>query len=269
MTTTLGTTVTTVKTTSTTKPTTTTTTTTTKTQPTTTTTTVPKVSLTGKSALFVGDSIAYGHLTYGQGFAYCVKQAWGLKTAASGATSGAEVTSRVGGDLYVYNQLKKFASQEFDYVLLQGGVNDAAAKPLYPEGVPLGTLSNDDNYDDTTFAGALEKEIAFALETWPDAKIGYIITFDINTPAQRPRMREYVEMTRTVCEKWNIPTLDLYDGKLWPSEDGNSMITIGELFNTGHGANAFVGDGVHPAKLGYQVLAKCIGDFMSSLPERN
>ena len=226
-------------------------------------------SLKGKMALFVGDSIAYGYATNGEGFAHHVKEAWGLGQVFNGAVNGAEVTPRKGDtQQYIYNQLKTFTFWKFDYVLLHGGVNDSVGVPHFDADVPLGTLSDDGNYDTSTFAGALEKEITFALEAWPNAKIGYIINYDITDPVYRPRMREYVDMIRTVCNKWNIPVLDLFDGKLCPSADGGKLVTIGERYDTTHGPNAFMADQFHPTEMGYQVLAQYIGEFMLSLPER-
>ncbi len=230
------------------------------------TTVNPDAPLEGKTALFVGDSIAYGYATNGEGFAHHVKDMWGLGQALNGAVNGAEVTPRKGDtQQYIYNQLKTFTFWKFDYILLHGGVNDMVGVPHFDADVPLGTLSDDGNYDVNTFAGALEKEIAFALEAWPNAKIGYILNYDITDPVYRPRMNEYIEMIRKVCAKWNIPTLDLFDGKLCPSADGSKLVTIGERYDTTHGPNEFMADQFHPTAMGYEVLAHYIGEFMISL----
>ena len=63
-----------------------------------------------------------------------------------------------------------------DYLILEGGTNDADLLASAPE--RIGSLDPSDysgNYDDTTFTGALETLFFKATSYYPNARIGYII----------------------------------------------------------------------------------------------
>ena len=94
-----------------------------------------------------------------------------------------------------------------DYVILEGGGNDADWGPQY---IPVGTLSNgyNDTLDTTTFAGAFEQMLKSAIARFPNAKIGYIFPHKCIANFDSPN-GAYRNMAISALEKWGIPYCDL------------------------------------------------------------
>jgi lysophospholipase L1-like esterase len=87
-----------------------------------------------------------------------------------------------------------------DYIILEGGVNDAWGS--HPIGTLLDTFDLE-NWDDTTFTGALEHTFYKAMVNFPLAKIGFIIPC-VNNDMAEPFLDRAIE----VCEKWHVPYID-------------------------------------------------------------
>lgn len=211
------------------------------------------VSLEGKSVLFCGDSICYG---YGEpskadadkGWAGRIGQKYNMDYINAGV-SGASVSSTRGGNRII-NQLSRNKDKKFDYVILHGGVNDAW------DVVKLGEFIEDDNkrFNFGKFAGAMEQLLVYAKETFPDAKIGYIINFKATgcESGVIKNMDEYVKIIKLACRKYNIPYIDMYN-------DASVEAAMKPL------TKEFLPDGIHPNSSGYEILTPYIEDFMKQL----
>lgn len=213
--------------------------------------------LKGKKVLFVGDSICEGWCewndpTYGNKVAWAGRiiaeyEMYGVNKSLGGAS-----ISNCRKDNTVINQLKKMEGKTFDLVILQGGANDAW------DSCPVGRI-NDTNFDgpynNATFAGGLEETIKYAKETFPDAKIAYIITFSMPKASYGylSNMSGLVKMTKKVCDKWDIPYLDLYN-----DEDLNKNQLKTDTTECLY-------DYIHPNSKGYNILAPIIGEWMKTL----
>ena len=227
-------------------------------------------SLAGKSILFVGDSITeaicerYNPDTTpiagwpGRvGTANCMAF---VNAGVSGATISLvnawnEATSDLNGRNVIYNQLRKNASTDFDLVILHGGVNDAWCN------ADVGSISASDNFDRSTFdvstyAGGLEYTFSYALETYPNAKFGFIINFALpsSTNGRTSDMTEYFTVAKAICEKWNIPYLNLYD-----NEEVANRLQPNTTFA--------LGDYVHPNNRGYDILYPYVEQFVKAVDE--
>lgn len=202
--------------------------------------------LYGGTALYLGDSIAYGANDYGDN-----RLSWGGRIALKYGMYSKTV-ARSGWTLStarkeIVTQLDGTDAGKYDYIILQGGVND-----IWSGAAEIGAVTpNDqiDGFDTSTIAGALENLFASALKTAPDAKIGYIINYNISDKIGD--MSAYAAAARQICEKWNIPYLDLYDNTAFNAEFDKSV--------------CLMADGVHPNPEGYDVLADYIGEWMETL----
>ena len=132
-----------------------------------------------------------------------------------------------------------------DYVILESCLNDAF------NSVPKGTVV-DDNFEPTTtttFASAMEYMINRAITLFPNAKIGVIIPHrEYHSTSVEP----YNQITRTVCEKWSIPYIDLY------KESGicvNNQTQKAVMF----------ADNTHLTAAGYDMIASKIEAWMKNL----
>lgn len=201
--------------------------------------TVTDAALSGKSALFVGDSISVGAadtaMAYGWGGR--IGRKYGMEwvnNSRSGATFAEDADNLTNETIVEQIEIK--GDKSFDYVIIEGGVNDASANR------PLGKISNSydiNDFDRNTFAGALEAALAYATTTWPDAHIGFVVTFQVNT-IDKSATSQYYNVARTVCQKWNVPYLDL---------NGETVKAELDIENT-----TYLSDGLHPNAAAYDML---------------
>lgn len=144
----------------------------------------------------------------------------------------------------IFKQITRFKGFEYDYILLEGGGNDAWDK------APIGEVSDSfdpKDFDLTTYAGGLEMTIYTAVKEFGDtAAIGYMSIFKTPHFFRTLFSGDYFEVGKAICEKWGIPYLDTY----------NEM----ELDTV-----RYTVDGIHANKEGYDVLAPYINAFMPKL----
>lgn len=214
--------------------------------------------LNGKSVLFVGDSIcealcewSNGRWPYGReivGWAGRVIYGHDM-TGKNLGRSGASLSTCRGTNTVV-NQLVQEKNNVYDYVIMHGGVNDAW------DGAPVGEMTEGFNgpYDVTTFAGGLEDMFRYAKEMFPNAQLGFIINFQLprGTYGKLSDMSEYMDMAILICEKWEIPYLDLYHDEAFNEE---LKVT----------ANTYLHDYIHPNGEGYDVIAPHVDAWLQTV----
>lgn len=216
----------------------------------------PSSPLYQKSVLFVGDSLCEGWIEwntpdYGKMIGYAGRIMVGNEmTGANKSKSGASM-SNCRGDNTVIAQLQAMAGNSYDYVILEGGANDAW------DACAVGTMTEgfDGPFDVTTFAGGLEETIKYAKETFPDAIFGFTTNFTMPkaTHGKLADMSEYIDMTIAICEKWNIPYLDLYN-----DEDLNKNVLKTDTTDCLY-------DYIHLNSNGFNALAPIIEAWMETL----
>lgn len=243
-------------------------------------------SLEGKTALFIGDSIAAGwrddrnggayenssSVTYGRGWSRRLRLDYGLG-AENASVAGASF-KRIDNRARIVEQLHNNKSKEYDYVIMEGGFNDAMGEnktPASPEtATPVGKVSSSfslDDFDTSTFAGALEELFYYAKSYFDGAKLGFIITY--STPlskyggytANAAKMKEYWDTAKQICDKWDIAYLDLFSGK---AADGKSYSN--DILKTSS-TSYFPGgnDQIHLNSAGYDVISPYIAEWMKTL----
>lgn len=204
--------------------------------------------LKGKIATFTGDSICAG-AGYAGGYAKIIGEDYDMIIQNIGVSDGTVVKWQ---DKFCISESIADMRSDADYVILEGGGNDADWGPQY---IPVGTLSSgyDATLDTTTFAGAFEQMLKSAIAKFPSAKIGYIFVHKCIAAFDAPS-GAYHSMAISALEKWGIPYCDL-----------NVMIPplgyIDDLKNT-----YTRGDGIHPNEAGYRTFyAPKIAAFMQTM----
>jgi lysophospholipase L1-like esterase len=135
---------------------------------------------------------------------------------------------------------------------MHGGVNDAW------DSASVGVMTDSydpADFDTSTYAGGLENLFYYVTTEHPDAKLGYIFNFatpSFNT-GRIANMTEYYTVAKQICEKWNIPYLNMYE---------DSSITTELKTNT----TEHLSDLLHPDTSGYDILYKYIMYWMETLP---
>ena len=251
--------------------------------------------LSGKSALFVGDSIMAGwrdsidgqDYANGRGWGYRIRDTYGMTVDIAAQAGQAMSTVR---DSYmdpIYKQLEKNKSKSYDYIILEGGFNDIMGNEQSDakETAPLGTMSDSytlSSFDRSTFASGLEHLLCYATTTFPNAKIGFIITFETpysnrgNGTNDGENTKKYFDLAKQICDKWNVPYLDFYDGA---TADGTAFFDIfypegrtlvaqypNGLPSSKYGTLQNIKDDIHPNKAGYDATYGYIAQWMQTLP---
>ena len=210
--------------------------------------------LKGKKLVINGDSVCQGfdeHGCFGQYIAE--RNEMRYQNIAIGGATVAKGTMR-----FSQSQQKEVARHwicatidqmdaDADYVLVDGGVNDASVDVS----VPLGSIS--DGYsaelDETTFYGAFESMLRQLTIRFAGKKIGYIALHKMTDGYRSDRPApNYYHAAKECCEKWGVPFLDL-NTTVPPfryfEADGLPELYALRLKYTKDG------DGWHPSKEGY------------------
>lgn len=199
--------------------------------------------LWGKKAAFTGDSICAGAGDAGGYSKYIANN--NNMTIQNIAVSGGTIVSterhwNIGDSISLLDS-------DADYVILEGGVNDASLN------TPLGTITSSywHEFDKSTFCGAFESMIKDTFERFPSQKKGYILVHkctgnfasDIGTGSDGA----YYTAVLKICKKWGIPVLDLQEHVppfAFFSSDYPQLKAIRDKYT-------YEGDGWHPNSLGY------------------
>lgn len=213
--------------------------------------------LKGRAGLFAGDSINHGLSSRDEmantfkdgkgGWAARVERDTGL-VATNVGESGYHFTD-VASNYGPINDLLKFnMTKDFDYVILQGGVNDA------PKKVPLGEISDSfdlKSFNTSTFAGGFERTLYNAVKYHGDtAAIAFIVTFKI--PKNGTSVEAYYDIAKKICDKWGVSYLDLYN---------NEKLNADLKYDTFEHTN----DGVHPDASGYELITPYVTEWMRTV----
>lgn len=212
--------------------------------------------LINKTVLFVGDSLCE---------AVCEKSveeykdtvgwagrimAWNEMGGLNKSLGGASMSDCRGSNI-VLNQLIAVTGNEYDYVILEGGGNDAW------DSAPVGVMTEgfEGPFDRNTFAGGFENTIKYAKENFKGAKFGFIVTFQMPsaTWGRMSDMSEYFALSKKICDKWGIPYVDLFF-----DEDLNKNRLKSHLPDN-------IPDFVHPNSNGYNIITPIINDWMKTI----
>lgn len=196
--------------------------------------------LYGKTISFVGDSICKGS-GFDGGYGKIIADANKMQCeilAQNGATITSETYSGEQNRWWICENIGK-TNQNADYIVVEGGVNDAATN------VPLGELTVGYNeFDKTTFYGAFEFMCSELLSRFAGKKIGYVAVHKMTANYDsRNTENSYYYAAKKCCEKWGIPFCDL-NVNVPPINDISALKTTYTLN----------GDGWHPNEAGYNAF---------------
>ncbi|MDY3358859.1 MAG: BppU family phage baseplate upper protein [Clostridium celatum] len=164
--------------------------------------------LSGKVIALNGDSICYGAGFKG-GYGKIIADRNNMiyeNIAVSGGTIATNTTdTNTGKNRHWISSTISNMREDADYVVLEGGVNDASSHVAIGE-ITTGYSSPLDN---TTFCGALESTLKQALERFPGKKIGFIIVHKMCSEFNSSEGENYYHKAIQILEKWGVPYLDL------------------------------------------------------------
>ncbi len=131
-----------------------------------------------------------------------------------------------------------------DYFVIQGGVNDCGLN------IPIGMMTAWDDFtgalDEHTFAGALESLFRQAQAKYPNAKILFFTSAKL---MHMPKLGDYMDAAKLVCNKYSVPVLDLYNC----SGLNQGIADI---------KSKYFNDDTHPNDWGHLLLTKTVERFL-------
>ena len=237
---------------------------------------VPNI-LTEKTAVFLGDSICAASTEYegamaGYGWAGLIGEANNMVWKNCGVDGGTiteleEVAESIGERAWLTKQVDVAYAEhpDADYVIFEGGCNDAARMG----DSKLGEISTGySNFDKTTFSGAFETLVLKMINTFPKAKIGYIIPPKMHTgndhTSKGHEYRRFFDRAVEICQKWGIPVIDLWNGcPMNPKLTVYYDSSIPKLES--NAAGKYYTDGQHLTITGYKFISPLIEAWMRNL----
>ena len=192
--------------------------------------------LKGKIVSFNGDSIAAG-AGYAGGYGKIIAE--NNEMTYENIAVGGGTMAYVGANVHCISRTIANMRSDADYVILDGGGNDADG------GVPLGALTTGytTTLDDTTFAGAFEQMLKTAIARFPNKKIGYVFIHKCAYLFSSSVKDSYYDIAKAACEKWGIPYCDL--------NTQTPPLNYIDALKTAYTSN---GDGYHPNEQGYRLF---------------
>ena len=198
--------------------------------------------LAGKTLYVAGDSIAYGKGSAG-GYGKRIADRYGMtliNEAVDGATLTPNITDNVYGGIRgcISTVVTSSAAlAKADYILLEGGVNDAWS------GAAVGTLTEGFTaaYDETTMTGTLEKMLDYLAKNHSDKRVAYVFPHGGLFGSSENWYKTYKPAILAALKKWGVPCVDIAESNSPMGGHG-----IGEL------GDKYTSDGTHPNAAGYE-----------------
>lgn len=184
--------------------------------------------LSGKHIVFLGSSVTYGASAQGVSFADYIAARNGC-TITKEAVSGTTLVND-GPNSYISRLRDLDVDMRVDLFVCQLSTNDAT------QGKPLGTVGenlNQEDFDTSTIAGAIEYIITYASQTWKCP-----VVFYTNPQYENQEYAAMVELLNRIGEKWGITVIDM-----WSDADFNNI--------TREQHALYMADSIHPTKAGY------------------
>lgn len=193
--------------------------------------------ISGKTIVWLGSSVTFGDNGYSM--AETVAENHSAVSTYKYAISGTMLTN-TSDSSYVERMKEIDPNMDIDAFVVQLSTNDAT------NGMPLGEISDSDEYDDTTIVGAMETIISYVKSTWDCPVVFYTGTY-----FESDEYQAMVDKLFELKDKWDIDVVDL-----WNNEKLKDMCLSGEInsyMKTKYGTENEP-DPIHPNATGYKEL---------------
>ena len=208
----------------------------------------------GKTIVMFGDSIVAGWgWQEGTGITEPLKEKYPNGTWTNQAVSGSNMANKSGSDHpSIVSKVLAYTGAA-NGILLEGGTNDVN------NAVPIGEITSgyDDAFDESTFTGALESALHTIMDRYPLAYKFFLIPHSFGK--DNSYTDTFHDRAIEVCEKWNMPVLDMRKRLQIAMTAQNKAIYT-------RNPNTDQGDGVHPTEELYRTFySPLVDQFFRSL----
>lgn len=208
----------------------------------------------GKTIVMFGDSIVAGWgWQEGTGITEPLKEKYPNGTWTNQAVSGSNMANKSGSEHpSIVSKVLAYTGAA-NGILLEGGTNDVN------NAVPIGEITSgyDDAFDESTFTGALESALHTIMDRYPLAYKFFLIPHSFGK--DNSYTDTFHDRAIEVCEKWNMPVLDMRKRLQIAMTAQNKAIYT-------RNPNTNQGDGVHPTEELYRTFySPLVDQFFRSL----
>ena len=197
----------------------------------------------GLVGLYLGDSLSEGHSYKG----WAGEMAEHYSIYGYNVSTGGRTLSNDG----IYNELANAPTNvDFDFIMLDGGVNDywSYIDPgvVTPEGTTV--------FDTATPIGGLEKLFYTFSTQYPDTDVFFILAWPVSWSSfqKTAYLEEFAPLVREACQKWGVHLLDFVDHPQFHAE-----------FDDTTGVHTY--DGLHPNTAGYHIITPYVVSWLEDV----
>lgn len=201
-----------------------------------------KGRLKGKTMYAFGDSIVHGH-KYARSFVNLTAERE-LMPLTKYAVNGAAI-GPVGAAGQIVTQVRRAASHSPDYVVFNGGTNDADL--VHHQRYKIGAMAggfDPATFDNSTYAGSLETTLSTMRTKWPSARIVYVAVHKLGSRDWNTQLA-LRSVTLQICHKWGVKVADVFNDTTLDTRIDSQRVayTFNDLVNGYPGTG---GTGTHP-----------------------
>ncbi len=205
-----------------------------------------KLPLKDKTVYAFGDSIVAGHQYQKGSFADFTAAQEGMKLRKF-AVNGATVMDAGYEGGQILSQLEKSPAEIPDYILFDGGTNDAEYLFNNKE-ISYGEVTDSKDpqtFDLKTFAGAFENLVYQMQQKWQGADLIYVAVHKMGS-RDKEVQEKLRELELKICAKYGVAVADIYEDTELDTNDVNKKndYTFDSL--AGNGLPGSNGSGTHP-----------------------
>lgn len=196
--------------------------------------------LAGKTIVAFGDSIVAGHKYTAASFVNFVAEKEGMTVLQKNAVNGATIMDANYSGGRILTQIQNAGASTPDYVIFDGGTNDAEYLTNHT-GIQIGDATST---DEATFAGSFRATVSALNTKYPNAKLVYVAVHKLGS--RDATMQENLRKVElAICQELGVTVSDVYTSGLDTSNaDMKNTYTFDNTTSAGvPGTN---GSGTHP-----------------------
>lgn len=196
--------------------------------------------LAGKTIVAFGDSIVAGHKYTAASFVNFVAEKEGMTVLQKNAVNGATIMDASYSGGRILTQIQNASASTPDYVIFDGGTNDAEYLTKNSS-IQIGDASST---DEATFAGSFRATVSALNTKYPNAKLVYVAVHKLGS--RDATMQENLRKVElAICEELGVTVSDVYTSGL-DTTDANMKNTYTFDNTTSAGVPGTNGSGTHP-----------------------
>lgn len=195
-----------------------------------------------------GDSIAYGAGAGGYSYADMLRDEYGFDVTKKAVSRSTIAQNFSDEEKDITKRILNNFNADYDYVLINGGVND------YYFSMPLGEITNTsiEEFDTTTTCGGLETIFHYIRKVSPQTRIYFLVTHKINNfDSTKNKLGltylDYYNAILKICEKYRVNVIDCHQDYALDTSDKTAKKAY-TVKTSSHPD----GDGIHPNLEGYK-----------------